>query len=79
MSINKRTRILGRRIKTLREKQLLSKEVVASKLNISLDEYEQWEQGDIRPTYRDLVKLTYILRSHRKELLAGLELERARI
>lgn len=79
MSINKRIRVLGRRIKALREKQLLSKEVVASKLNVSLDEYEQWEQGNIRPAYRDLIELTYILRSHKKELLGGLELEGARV
>lgn len=75
MYMNKYSRILGRRIKSQREKQLLSAEIVAIKLDVKTRDYLAWEGGIETPQERQLIKLSHILRSHVRELLSGIPLE----
>lgn len=73
--MKKYRRILGRRIKHQREKQLLSVEIVATKMDMLVDDYLDWESGTETPQERQLAKLSCILRSHITEIKAGIPLE----
>jgi len=75
MYMNKYSRILGRRIKSQREKQLLSPETVATKLDVQVSDYLNWESGKAKPQERQLIKLSYILRSHVSQFKTGLVLD----
>lgn len=72
---NKLLKTLGRRLKTRREQQLLSPEIVASKLKIPTNSYLEWEDGKVKPPIKKLNEVSHILRSHTDTLTFGLELE----
>lgn len=75
MYMKKYSRILGRRIKSQREKQLLTATQVASKINVDVETYLKWENGEELPPHRQLNRLSTILRSHTDRLSAGLLLQ----